>query len=285
MNSRLNVTELDKCLTDLVEWEQFGLHLKDMGNNEVNEIKKEKDKLAEQKIELFTRWLKRCVDPSWEDVVSALKIMKEHKLADEVKKRYIDRDCGDTGHGGSVLFSDQQLQDEELNNYQHQPAQQETECQSSQSQLPTGAITQTSHVYDKPPSINNRDINQEVGHTNTYTTEQVTLEYDKTDGKNDHYRRGSELSAEANYYLSSAHRETRSLLKIYEEKNKVLETKVERQQQEIEKLKSEKQHLLWAKGESDKIIHELCGKVQYYETKNIQQPHEEGNKDTETKEN
>lgn len=81
---------LDNALNNLIDWEKFAIHLCNMEIQEVEEIKKEKHKLVDQKIELYGRWLRRCPSSSWSDVVKALKRAKEYTLATNIEDKYIN---------------------------------------------------------------------------------------------------------------------------------------------------------------------------------------------------
>ena len=86
---RPTVSELDKELGTLVEWERFGIHLRELNVSYIQEIKREKSlfNAAEKKIALYTKWLSVCDTASWVDVTKALKEAQEITLAAQVEKR------------------------------------------------------------------------------------------------------------------------------------------------------------------------------------------------------
>ena len=76
--------ELDEQLSELVDWERFGVHL-GMSKSEVDIIDRDKPDIANKKLTLFDKCLKANPSLSWEDVTEALEKIKEITLANKVK--------------------------------------------------------------------------------------------------------------------------------------------------------------------------------------------------------
>lgn len=87
------VPELDKCLKDLVkDWKRFALHLPGIGPTDIDVIKEDvRDDAVQQKIALYSKWLKVYPDASWDDVVETLEKVDENSIAEQVKKKYLTR--------------------------------------------------------------------------------------------------------------------------------------------------------------------------------------------------
>ena len=76
--------ELDEQLSELVDWERFGVHL-GMSKSEVDIIDRDKPDIASKKLTLFDKCLKANPSLNWEDVIVALGKIKENTLANKVK--------------------------------------------------------------------------------------------------------------------------------------------------------------------------------------------------------
>ena len=76
--------ELDEQLSELVDWERFGVHL-GMSKSEVDIIDRDKPDIANKKLTLFDKCLKANPSLTWEDVIEALEKIKENTLANKVK--------------------------------------------------------------------------------------------------------------------------------------------------------------------------------------------------------
>ena len=84
----VTVSELDQSLKTLVDWEGFGTQLRAIDVSVISITKKDVTGVENQKRELFKRWLSRCPDACWSDVVSALDKTGEKTLAKEVNDKY-----------------------------------------------------------------------------------------------------------------------------------------------------------------------------------------------------
>ncbi len=83
---KVTVSELDHLLQDLVEWEGFALQLPTIIDVNIEVIRKNHpNNNALQKIALYTKWLQKCVHPSWEDVIKALQSINQNALAQSVR--------------------------------------------------------------------------------------------------------------------------------------------------------------------------------------------------------
>ena len=71
----VTVGELDLKLKGLVKWDRFGLQLPEINAADIEIIIRENiNNIEQQKIALYSKWLNKCVHPSWENVINALKL-------------------------------------------------------------------------------------------------------------------------------------------------------------------------------------------------------------------
>ncbi len=83
------VAELDTCLRDLTNWQQFGLHLPGIDSSDITIIEKDKDRdTINQRIVLYQKWLSVWSTASWKDVVNALEEIREMVIAKSVRDKY-----------------------------------------------------------------------------------------------------------------------------------------------------------------------------------------------------
>ena len=85
--SRPTEGELYKELCHLTEWEAFALNLPGIKQPpDIDRIKRDYpyDTQA-QKRSLFSLWLRRCPNASWQDVINALETAQEFTLAQKLK--------------------------------------------------------------------------------------------------------------------------------------------------------------------------------------------------------
>ena len=84
--SRPTVKELDLKLKGLVRWQRFAIHLPTIELSDIKEIElNNAGNIENQRLVLFGRWLRKCTNASWLDVVSALKIIDENVLAEIIR--------------------------------------------------------------------------------------------------------------------------------------------------------------------------------------------------------
>ena len=81
----VTVGELDLKLKDLVKWEKFGLQLPGINDTDIAIIRENSNDVERQKIDLYYKWLQKCVHPSWEHVVNALELIDENRIAQSVR--------------------------------------------------------------------------------------------------------------------------------------------------------------------------------------------------------
>ena len=113
--SKPTVQELDQCLQDLIHWERFAIHLPGLEQSNVNKIMKDKrDDTVDQKLALYETWLQVYPNASWENVLRALRKVKENTLAKDIEARFLVRTQAD-----GILF-------------QLQPTEEENEQQKSE---------------------------------------------------------------------------------------------------------------------------------------------------------
>ncbi len=85
------VHELTDALTDLVDWETFGVYLKGVKYEHILAIQKKAFSNEEGKLQLFHKWLTVCPDASWDNVVEALEKTSLIVLAEKVKNEKCKR--------------------------------------------------------------------------------------------------------------------------------------------------------------------------------------------------
>ena len=76
------MVELQDVSTD---WELLGLYL-GLAEAELNKVKQNKVEI--RKYKMLAAWLSSTPEASWEDVVSALKIVKQNCVAESIEKKY-----------------------------------------------------------------------------------------------------------------------------------------------------------------------------------------------------
>ena len=81
------VADLYTLLDYLVDWQGFALHLPGIILDQVRTIEEDKHgDIKGQKIILYQKWLEVCLDASWEDVIKALEKVRQHTIAEKVRK-------------------------------------------------------------------------------------------------------------------------------------------------------------------------------------------------------
>ena len=80
-------SELDLELAELVNWQRFATHLRNLTSGDIEQIKQDNRDVQQQKLDLFGTWLRRCPNASWNDVVLALEKSKEIALANIIKMK------------------------------------------------------------------------------------------------------------------------------------------------------------------------------------------------------
>ncbi len=85
-NSELTVATLDKLLHGLVNWERFALHLPEIDNDDIGKINADYDKVDKKKLALYGTWKTQYPKGTLDDVIKALKEVRENKLAEKVRQ-------------------------------------------------------------------------------------------------------------------------------------------------------------------------------------------------------
>ena len=86
-------TQQNSLLRDLIfhvhttKWYRLGLQL-DLDDFKLQEIEVNKKDNEDRLRKMFQAWLEVCVNPSWQDVVKALKEIGERKLGAELEKQF-----------------------------------------------------------------------------------------------------------------------------------------------------------------------------------------------------
>ena len=89
LSIRPTESELMELLEPLVKWKKFGIHLPKMSIAMIEKIEIDKLSTDDQKMALFSEWLR--VDPSatWSKVIVALSKANEHTLATKLEENLI----------------------------------------------------------------------------------------------------------------------------------------------------------------------------------------------------
>ena len=82
------VDELQSCHGD---WYLIGVYLK-LSAAELDTVEANNPKVVMRFTRMITRWLKNKTNPSWSDLVRALRKIKEHALADRIAAKYCQRE-------------------------------------------------------------------------------------------------------------------------------------------------------------------------------------------------
>ena len=82
LENKPDVGELYRALKGLTDWKSFSLNLKGLQIHHIQEIQKNEKNLTDCKNDLYMKWLQVCPDAKWLDVVTALRAIEEHALAD-----------------------------------------------------------------------------------------------------------------------------------------------------------------------------------------------------------
>ena len=83
LDSKPTVNELSVALKKITEWKTFAVSLSQrIEPHHITEIQANESTISERKLALYMKWLQVCPDAKWSDVVTALKAIDEHALAD-----------------------------------------------------------------------------------------------------------------------------------------------------------------------------------------------------------
>ena len=74
-------------LTDVPDWKQLGLQLS-LTPATLREIELYNRDVANMKSSMLDRWLRATPEAAWEDVVSALRMMGEERVAKSIEDNY-----------------------------------------------------------------------------------------------------------------------------------------------------------------------------------------------------
>lgn len=80
--------DLQVQLRSLIDWELFATHLHGIDDRDATtrRISKDCSGTEQQKLALYRVWLDECEDPSWNYIISALKTIKQNRIAVEIEK-------------------------------------------------------------------------------------------------------------------------------------------------------------------------------------------------------
>ena len=79
------VKELDEALTDLVNWDRFAIHLPGINSTDFDKIAADFCGVDRRKTRLFDLWLRKYSSASWTDVIIALKVIGENRIARDIE--------------------------------------------------------------------------------------------------------------------------------------------------------------------------------------------------------
>ncbi len=82
LDRKLTVSELSIALKKMTDWKSFAVHLRRIEPYQIREIQANENTLSNSKLALYMKWLQVCPDAKWSDVVTALREIDEHVLAD-----------------------------------------------------------------------------------------------------------------------------------------------------------------------------------------------------------
>ena len=80
------VHELDKALTRLSNWLQFGTHLPGIEYPDLQIIDDQYRDVSRKKLALYGLWISRYPDGTWRDVVGALQTANERTIAATIEQ-------------------------------------------------------------------------------------------------------------------------------------------------------------------------------------------------------
>ena len=80
------IPELAELLCSLTKWQNFGMFLPNMTDDIIETIENDYKRTDRQKLALFSEWLKVYPNASWEDVIDALKKLRDNRLVILVQK-------------------------------------------------------------------------------------------------------------------------------------------------------------------------------------------------------
>ena len=89
LSNRPTESELMELLEPLVEWEKFAIFLPKMSNAMIRVILKDKSSTDQQKMALFSKWLRVDSYATWDKVIVALSKANEHYLVSKVQENLI----------------------------------------------------------------------------------------------------------------------------------------------------------------------------------------------------
>ena len=89
LSNRPTESELMELLEPLVEWEKFAIFLPKISDAMIREIVKDKSSTDQQKMALFSKWLRVDSYATWDKVIVALSKANEHYLVSKVQENLI----------------------------------------------------------------------------------------------------------------------------------------------------------------------------------------------------
>ena len=89
LSNRPTESELMEILEPLVEWEKFAIFLPKMSDAMIRVILKDKSSTDQQKMALFSKWLRVDSYATWDKVIVALSKANEHYLVSKVQENLI----------------------------------------------------------------------------------------------------------------------------------------------------------------------------------------------------
>ena len=90
---KASTTQQKPCLRDLIshvhiiEWYYLGLQLR-VNSFKLRQIRRDARENQEHLTLMFEAWLQDCENPSWQDIVQALKAIGERRLAAKLEQKF-----------------------------------------------------------------------------------------------------------------------------------------------------------------------------------------------------
>ena len=88
IEDELSAKKLFSELKTVSEWHELGINL-DIPTCELDRIEQDYPGNKRRMTQMLALWLRRTSQPSWVDVVSALQLMEENSVAENIRQKYI----------------------------------------------------------------------------------------------------------------------------------------------------------------------------------------------------
>ena len=89
LTDRPTVAELIEMLDSLVEWKKFGFFLPGITDSTLKIIEMDYSSVDDQKMALFSKWLRVDPQATWHNVIEALTKAKENFLVNKIERKFL----------------------------------------------------------------------------------------------------------------------------------------------------------------------------------------------------